>query len=433
MTAFRGRHRWWGRALPAAIALAITLASCTGDADSADAGIENSPTTNSGIGDGSSAPAPALPSAERINTVSAVYDRFEYDGPPLSSALRSDRNNQAFPPPLIDPQSIRSGGVPPDAIPAIDDPKFVPIDLADFVKDDEGVVIVDIGGVVRAYPIQILIWHEIVNDSIADVPVTITYCPLCNSALAFDRRVGNRVLDFGTSGELYQSALVMYDRQTESLWAHFTGQGLVGHYAGVELSPIPAQMLSFAQVKVDYPEAMVLTRETGTRRAYGTNPYIAYDEESSGPIDAFFEGEVDPRLAPKERVIGVVLDDEAYAIRIADPDSTSLVELAVAERDLVIFQQPGLSSALDRASVSTGRHVGQTGAFLARDADGRNLTFTVDGGRFLDNETGTEWSLTGKAVSGELVGQQLEAVPQLNTFWFAWAAYHPDTEIVVAG
>jgi hypothetical protein len=177
------------------------------------------------------------------------YSTIDYDAEAGDSALAGNRLNPLFPPPVIEPALIRSGGVPPDGIPPIDSPNFAPVSEIDYLSDDEAVILVELEGVAKAYPIQVLIWHEIVNDEFGDVPVAVTYCPLCNSALAFDRRFGERVLDFGTSGELYQSALVMYDRQTESLWAHFTGQGLVGHYAGANLDFIPAQTVSFSQFR----------------------------------------------------------------------------------------------------------------------------------------------------------------------------------------
>ena len=419
--------------LVTASALVFVLAACTANADTSGGESQESQTVDAGASDGAEATTESGTSSLEsgdITIVSETYRTTDYDAAAVASALRSNRNNDAFPPPLLDPGAIVSGGVPPDGIPAIDNPRFVTVDDADFIQPDEALVVVEIDDEVKAYPIQILIWHEIVNDEIAGLPVTVTYCPLCNSALAFERQVGDRLLDFGTSGELYQSALVMYDRQTESLWAHFTGEGLVGHYAGVKLTAVPAQMLSFSRVQTDFPQAQVLTRDTGTSRPYGTNPYISYDAEDSDPFGHFFDGEVDPRLAPKARVVGVTLNDVAYAIEIAQPDDTSVVEVSVAGHDLVIFQQPGLASALDRAAVATGRNVGQTGAFVPVDSEGRLLTFMADGGRIIDEETGSDWNLAGEATAGPLTGHVLERVPQLNTFWFAWSTYHPGTQIV---
>jgi hypothetical protein len=257
------------------------------------------------------------------------------------------------------------------------------------------------------------------------------------------------VLDFGTSGELYQSALVMYDRQTSSLWAHFTGQGLVGHYAGAELALIPAQTVSWAQFTEAHPDGLVLSRDTGWSRDYGRNPYVGYDAEDSRPIGGFFNGEVDPTLAAKARVVGIVgtqgetgpdatgADGSVpVAVRLEDVVARSVV--AVEERgwDVVVFHRPGLASALDSDAVDGGRDVGQTGVFRPRAPDGTPLRFAPHGdgsdGLFVDDATGTTWNVTGQAVAGPLaeVDARLEAVPHLDTFWFAWATYRPDAVLI---
>ncbi len=364
-----------------------------------------------------------------IEVVGAAYQDVDYDADTVGSALQGDRGQAGFPPPLIPPSDIVSV-LAPDVIPAIDNPQYLPVDDVDFVQPTEAVVVIDVNDDVRAYPIQIMVWHEIVNGEVGGVPVSITYCPLCNSALAFDRRVGDRILDFGTSGSLYQSALVMYDRQTESLWAHFTGEGVVGHYAGAVLEPIPVQTLSFEQFVAEHPDGLVLSRDTGASRNYGVNPYIGYDEEASDPIGGFFRGDVDPRLEPKARVVGFVRNDVAHAVSIEIGDAPSVHHIMTDDETVVVFQRPGLASALDRASVATGRDVGQTGLFVPQSVDGDRLTFAVDGDRFVDDQTGSTWTVSGDAVAGPLAGEQLVPVGHLNTFWFAWSGYHPDTVIV---
>ena len=138
----------------------------------------------------------------------------------------------SFPPPLVDVSRIRSGGPPPDGIPPIEDPKFDIASGVDWLEETEPVLFVEVDGDARAYPLQVMTWHEIVNDTFGEIPVTVSYCPLCNSALAYDRRLEGRVLDFGTSGRLFNSSLVMYDRQTESLWTHFDGRAVVGALTG---------------------------------------------------------------------------------------------------------------------------------------------------------------------------------------------------------
>ncbi|GIU89787.1 MAG: hypothetical protein KatS3mg010_0886 [Acidimicrobiia bacterium] len=157
------------------------------------------------------------------------------------------------PEPLVDLREIRSGGPPPDGIPSIDEPVFVRAADVDFLADEEPVLALEIDGDARAYPVQILVWHEIVNDTVAGTPVAVTYCPLCNSAVAYDRRVEGRVLEFGTSGLLWNSALVMYDRQTETLWSHFTGQGIVGVLTGVELATFPVATVPWSVWRDAHP------------------------------------------------------------------------------------------------------------------------------------------------------------------------------------
>ncbi len=358
------------------------------------------------------------------------YATIDYNAEPADDALRGNRLNGSFPPPVIEPALIRSGGVPPDGIPPIDDPQFVSVADTDFLEDGEAVISVEFNGEARAYPIQILIWHEIVNDEFGDVPVSVTYCPLCNSALAYDRRFGDRVLDFGTSGELYQSALVMYDRQTGSLWAHFTGQGLVGHYAGAQLDFIPAQTISFGQFRAAHPDGLVLTQETGAQRPYGQNPYPGYDFEGSDPFSAFFDGEIDRTLLAKARIVGINDDAGSVAVRFEDLAQQPVITVTEDDRNLVVLHRPGLASALESGLVGGGRDIGQTGVFVAQAADGTALTFAPDGDGFVDEETGSTWNIVGQATDGPLEGESLTAVNHLDTFWFAWATYRPETVVI---
>ncbi len=422
------------------VALALLAAACAdGDDEAVDGvdGVATDDATDSGAdadgADGSESDGSSTDEDEADDAADGGA-ASGFDGEPIDSALRGNRSNPGFPDPVIDPSLIRSGGVPPDGIPAIDAPNFVTVDDTDFLIDEEAVVLVEVDGLAKAYPIQILIWHEIVNDTFGEVPVSVTFCPLCNSALAFDRRFGDRVLDFGTSGELYQSALVMYDRQTESLWAHFTGQGLVGHYAGAELTFIPAQTVSWAQFKEAHPDGLVLNQQTGASRPYGQNPYPGYDFEQSDPIAGFFNGEIDRTLASKARIVGIADDAGSLAVRLEDLVANPVIPVTDEDRNLVVFHRPGLASALDSFEVGGGRDVGQTGVFEAVGPDGAGLTFAPSGssgdGAFTDDQTGSTWNVLGQAVDGPLAGSELNQVPHLDTFWFAWATYRPGTVIV---
>jgi hypothetical protein len=278
----------------------------------------------------------------------------------------------------------------------------------------------------RAYPVRILIWHEIVNDTIDGRPVAVTYCPLCNSALAFDRRLGDRLLTFGTSGLLYRSDLVMYDRQTESLFSQIEGRAIAGALTGAELERIPVQTVTWAQWQESNPDGWVLSRDTGVQRNYGANPYTSYDSPGGSPF--LFQGEPDPRLPAMLRVAGLGADDDPVAVPLSDLVGTGVMELDVGGRPVVLWAVEGLRSPLEDRRVDQGRAVGATGAFDPV-VDGERLQFTRDGDHFVDDVTGTRWNVLGDAVDGPLAGTRLEPIEHLDTFWFAWAAFHPETGI----
>jgi hypothetical protein len=320
---------------------------------------------------------------------------------------------------------IMSGGPPKDGIPAIDDPKFVSVGEADrWLGDREPVIIFEHDGEVRAYPWQILIWHEIVNDEVGGLPVSITYCPLCNTAIAFDRRFAGQVLDFGTTGKLRHSDLVMYDRQTETWWQQATGEGIVGEFTGRTLTFLAAPTVAWADFKTRYPDGAVLSRETGHSRSYGRSPYDGYD--TGRPF--LFDGRPDGRLPVMARVVVVKVGDAA----VVYPVSTLAEEVAVNHEvdgiPVAVFYQAGTASAVDARTINEGRDVGSAVAYL-RTVDGQTLTFRRDGDGFVDVETGTRWTFLGEAVSGALKGLWLERAVSYTPFWFAWAAFAPDTPI----
>jgi hypothetical protein len=336
-------------------------------------------------------------------------------------------DDPALPAPLVDPAQVISGGPPPDGIPPIDVPTFSRAADVDWLADDEPVLAPAIGAPARAYPVRILIWHEIVNDTVDGRPVAITYCPLCNSALGFDRRLGDRVLTFGTSGSLYRSDLVMYDRQTESLFSQIEGRAIAGVLAGAQLDRVPVQTITWAQFRDANPDGYVLSRDTGATRDYGANPYAGYDDPASRPF--LFDGEPDPRLPPKERVAALGGDVDPVAVPLPVLAAAGVLELDVAGRPVVVWSVDGLRSALDSPEITQGRTIGATGAFDPV-LDGRRLSFTrAPDGRFTDAETGSTWNVLGHALDGPFAGARLDPVEHLDTFWFAWAAFHPDTRI----
>jgi hypothetical protein len=210
---------------------------------------------------------------------------------------------------------------------------------------------------VRAYPLQILIWHEIVNDRVGGVPVAVTFCPLCNTAIAFDRRVSERTLSFGTTGNLRNSDLVMYDRQTESWWQQFGGQALVGRLAGTRLRQLPARIVAWREFARRYPHGLVLTRDTGFSRPYGQNPYGGYDDASRPPFFPAAHGN-DRRLQPKDRVVFLERGRDAAVVPFSVLQRKRFVRVTVGGHRLVVRWRGGVASALDSGLIPRGRDVG---------------------------------------------------------------------------
>jgi hypothetical protein len=330
-------------------------------------------------------------------------------------------------------EEIVSGGPPKDGIPAIDHPSFEDVKGADeWLDDREPVAVVTIEGETHAYPLQVLIWHEIVNDEVGGVPVTVTFCPLCNTTLAFNRALDGEILDFGTTGRLRHSDLIMYDRQTESWWQQATGEGIIGHYAGRKLTFIPAPVLRWKDVKEQTPDASVVSKDTGFRRSYGHNPYEGYD---GGGYPGLGYGQIsdDKRLPAMERVVALDRGDPPMAIPFKVIREKRVMSVRAGGEDLVTIWAPGTASAIDAKEIAWGREVGSTAVFSAT-LDGRLLRFSsYADGLFKDWQTGSTWNMSGQAVEGPLQGKRLEAIPHGNHFWFAWIAFKPETELITGG
>ena len=412
------------RTLLSLTVLSLLAAACAAPSDTAETSASPDGTTSSSEEPGSEEAAEDTPEvAVRTESVGCEEGEFfwQVDGCEPATSIDLDR--------------LISGGPPPDGIPPIDDPVFASIDdAAEWLEEDSPVMVVDIDGDVRGYPLAILTWHEIVNDTVGDVPLVVTYCPLCNSALVFERTVdgpdGEELLDFGTSGRLYQSNLVMYDRQHRNLWTQFEGEGVIGErFLGTELTRVPAWLFGFGEFRDLHPDAQVLSRDTGHNRDYGRNPYTGYDQEGRAPF--LFDGELDQRFSAMARLVGLADGDEAVAVLLEQVAEERTVEVTVGERDLVVLWAPGQASALDTATIDEGRDIGQTATFVAElDGSPVQLTPGEADGRFVDELSGSTFDLRGRAIDGALEGAQLEAVPHDDTFWFVWVAFKPDTEVV---
>jgi len=259
---------------------------------------------------------------------------------------------------------ILSGGPPKDGIPAISDPQFIRVAGETGIEDREPVMTLELDGAEpRAYPIRYLMWHEIVNDVVGGVPVAVTFCPLCNSGITFDRRVGGELRTFGVSGKLRNSDMVMYDRETESWWQQAGGRGIVGHHTGDELTALPSWMESWGQYKARNPTGLVMA-EPGWRRNYGRNPYVSYD---SAARPFLYGGENPPHgIPPLVRVVRV--GDRAWPLpRLSDLGG-------VTEAGVTITWTAGQASALDTARIGQGKEVG---TIRVRDSAGADLPHDV--------------------------------------------------------
>ena len=403
--------------LGAAFALVVAACGTPDDAES------DAPSPSTSDAASSSAAPTTTPAEPEVAAAVGVLP----EGP---SALQT-RSADEFPEPLVDPSEIISGGPPPDGIPPIDDPVFLNVaEALDLLPAAEPVVVLEINGDARAYPVRVLIWHEIVNDTVGDVPVSVTYCPLCNSAVSYRREVRGVETTFGTSGSLFASALVMYDRATESLWTHFDGRAVVGVLAGDQLEAISSPLLAWEDFRTTYPDGLVLDPDaTGFSRRYGSNPYQGYDDPETDPF--LFRGVPDGRARAKQRVVGVTHNDEgaAYSIEFVSGGAAKATNVRLGGDDLVILWKAGQATALESDEIAAGRDVGSVGVFRA-EVDGVTLTFGTEGDRFLDEQTGSEWLLSGEAVDGPLTGSRLDRINHLDTFWFAWATYQPGTALV---
>jgi hypothetical protein len=331
----------------------------------------------------------------------------------------------------LDPADI-ADVIPKDGIPALDDPVFEDPSGVEWIAPTEPVIAFELNGDARAYPLAIMTWHEIVNDTVGGVPVVITFCPLCNTAVAYERPViDGQVTTFGVSGKLIHSNLLMYDRATESLWPQATGEALVGSQQGRDLKGLPAQIVSWEDFQSAFPDSDVLSRDTGYERDYGINPYPGYDDVDEAPF--LFKGEVDGRLAAVERVLGVESAGAFTAFpyfRLRDQSvaNVAAVNASVGGEAVAVFWKKGTNSALGNPDIAAGKDVGSAAGF-SRRVGGRTLTFAARAGAIEDIQTGSKWSMFGRALSGRLKGQRLDPLEAIDSFWFDWAAFHPETEI----
>jgi hypothetical protein len=235
------------------------------------------------------------------------------------------------------------------------------------------------------------------------------------------------VLDFGTTGRLRYSNLIMYDRQTETWWQQASGEAIAGELAGERLTFLPATIVSWEAFRAAHPTGRVLSRETGHSRPYGQNPYVGYDNINSSPF--LYRGpDNSGRLPPMARVLAVELGGDVIAFPYETLQAQRVVNAQVGGQQILVLWEPGTASALDGFTLASGRDVGAAAAY-ARELEGRVLTFQFDGTAIRDAETGTRWDVLGRAIDGEHAGASLAPVVAVNHFWFSWAAFKPETQV----
>lgn len=334
-----------------------------------------------------------------------------------SNALLSTAEEKS----IVPLDQVVSGGPPPDGIPSLDNPKFVSVQEADkFLQDSDLVLGLRIKDDIRAYPLQILVWHEIVNDRVGGIPVAVTYCPLCFTNQVFNSTLPDKtVVKFGTSGKLYNSNLVMYDRISKSLWSQALAEGIVGKFAGTKLERIPFDVANWKDWKLLYPNSKVLSKDTGFSRPYGADPYGGYYTNSEV---LFPVSHKDDRLGLKEVVVGLENQGEYKAYKVQEIENRKIINDEINNKSITFFSlHPFMVKAFDRTVD------GQNLSFEYTNAT--NSTSNNNNNKIIDKQTKSEWNFEGRAINGQLRGKQLVRLPFDEGFWFEWVAFHPKTRL----
>lgn len=316
---------------------------------------------------------------------------------------------------LLPQGAIYSGGPGKDGIPALSDPQFQSASSANYA-DDDLVIGVKFGEDVRAYPHIILDWHEIINDKVNGRAISITYCPLTGSGIGWNRRLTAGKTTFGVSGLLYNNNLIPYDRATESHWSQMKLQGVEGQLAGKKADLYRVVETEWGTWKENFPSTKVMTTNTGYDRPYGNYPYGGYKENHQSIY--FPVTHSDSRMKAKVRVLGLLTAGKAVAFRIADfpPTLTVLNETYNGSPYVII------GNSRENFAVAYKR--------LAEDGTVLHFQPEYDQGSIvMKDSSGTKWNLLGRAVSGPLAGEELPVTRSYIAYWFAWAAFNPDTRI----
>jgi len=305
----------------------------------------------------------------------------------------------------VHPSEILAGGPAKDGIPSIDNPEFTSTTKADsWLNDDDLILGLDYNGIIKAYPHRIMNWHEIVNDFAGEKPVLVTYCPLCRTGISFDPTIEGKRVEFGTSGKLWKSNLVMYDRKTDTYWSQVGGKAIIGELAGMKLKQIPMDTATWKDWKELHPDTLVLSKKTGFFRNYDTDPYSSFGKSPSVGFGVEFD---DNRLFSKAIVYGVLIGDEAKAYSEEKIKEVELLNEEFAGAKLLVVLDPKLNVP----------------KIFNREINGDVLEFSLEAGKLVDNKN-REWTF-----NGESEGLQLERIDTFSVFWFSWLATYPETDL----
>ncbi|MFK5957381.1 MAG: DUF3179 domain-containing protein [Lutibacter sp.] len=326
--------------------------------------------------------------------------------------------------------------LPKGSFPTLDNPIFVGKDEGlHMFFPMEPVIAIEINGKAKAYSLNILTMHEIANDVLGGVPILVTYCPLCNSGLVFNRKLTYKgeihTLEFEASGMLRKSNMIMLDRKTETLWQQLMGNAIVGTFNNAQLAILPSLLISVEDFFERYPEGKILSRKTGfteSEKRYGHNPYTKYDSKTA-PLKRFFDNDkVDKRLPVMERIVDIENNGDYKIYSFTSVAKKRVINDTFKSSKVVLFYKSGAVSILDTSDITTSKNVGTVTVFNAI-LNKQHLIFSKKEGVFIDNETKSKWDITGFCYEGKLKGTQLQIIPHSNHFAFAWLAFNPNSEI----
>lgn len=315
-----------------------------------------------------------------------------------------------------------------DGIASLDHPKFVSsAEASSWLDGKEPVIVLDLDGEARAYPLQILIWHLMINDRVGETPILVSYSVFAHDPVVFDRRAGGITHEFGFSGMVRNSNAVLFDRQTESLWQQLTGQAIVGSLTGTRLTSLKSQIAPFDVFRETYPNGKILSRETGYDRHYGQNPYAHYLSSGHPMFPVKLSGALP---IPALEVVSIVQGGQfmrAYPFSVLG--DRHVIEDKIGERKFVILSSRSMLDILNAPSVADAGKTLAVGIF-SPEIDGKALSFGYRTGAFFDKQTRSTWNLLGFSIKGPLAGKRLKAVPNRMAFAFAWLAMYPETVLV---